>query len=303
MQCLHPVTIKNPLYVGSDAYLPYQRERSMLVPCGDCASCHTNKRRDWFVRLSLVMKSCSFAVFVTLTYDDEHLPKNGDLVKADLQRFVKRLRINGSRQKFASCLFSSIKYFASGEYGETYGRPHYHLLIFGMSATFSADTRLLLRSWSFGNIDIRPCSPAAINYVSGYVCKSKLYRDSLPVPQFMIASNGLGASVLDNLPYYEISKDRILSVRIDGSVYPMPRYCREKLFDYFAKNSKRVSDSTADKSDSDIQKILFGAEKRMIKYEVMKDIPDRERVSKDLAEYLQLQFDLRKFMNKKSSNL
>lgn len=61
--------------------------------------------------------------FVTLTYDDEHLPPHGTLVKADVQQFIKALR-----KKIAP---TKISYFLAGEYGDQTERPHYHLALFG----------------------------------------------------------------------------------------------------------------------------------------------------------------------------
>lgn len=48
--------------------------------------------------------------FVTLTYDEEHLPPDGSLRKRDLQLYLKRLR---RRLPF--------RFFAAGEYGERGG--------------------------------------------------------------------------------------------------------------------------------------------------------------------------------------
>lgn len=65
--------------------------------------------------------------FITLTYADDHLPANNSLHKKDVRDFLKRLRDhlryhhNGKK----------IRYFMCGEYGENFGRPHYHILIFG----------------------------------------------------------------------------------------------------------------------------------------------------------------------------
>ena len=64
-----------------------------------------------------------FNCFITLTYDDEHLPTGGTLVRRDLVLFWKKLR----RELHPL----TIRYFACGEYGEKLGRPHYHALLFG----------------------------------------------------------------------------------------------------------------------------------------------------------------------------
>lgn len=61
--------------------------------------------------------------FITLTFDEEHLPKNGSIDPVHLQNFFRR-----QREKIWP---NKISYFACGEYGEQLGRPHYHAIIFG----------------------------------------------------------------------------------------------------------------------------------------------------------------------------
>ena len=59
--------------------------------------------------------------FITLTYDDAHLPYNQSLSVRDFQLFMKRLR-----KEFGS----GVRFFHCGEYGEKTGRPHYHAILF-----------------------------------------------------------------------------------------------------------------------------------------------------------------------------
>lgn len=61
--------------------------------------------------------------FLTLTYNDEHLPEDGSIHKEELQRFFKRLR--------KEIYPTKVRYFACGEYGEKKARPHYHVILFG----------------------------------------------------------------------------------------------------------------------------------------------------------------------------
>lgn len=61
------------------------------------------------------------AAFLTLTYNDRHVPSNFGLRRDDLTNFFKRLRH----------LVRPFRYLASGEYGTLSHRPHYHALIFG----------------------------------------------------------------------------------------------------------------------------------------------------------------------------
>lgn len=107
------------------------------IPCGKCIACRLRYSRDWANRCMLELESHDSAYFVTLTYNDEHVPvsyygdpASGDalpvftLVKNDLQRFIKRLR-----KAFPN---DHIRYYACGEYGDNTYRPHYHLIIFGL---------------------------------------------------------------------------------------------------------------------------------------------------------------------------
>jgi hypothetical protein len=61
--------------------------------------------------------------FITLTYDDEHLPRRPTtLVPKHFQNFMKALRKRVSNK---------IRFYGCGEYGDLNWRPHYHALIFG----------------------------------------------------------------------------------------------------------------------------------------------------------------------------
>lgn len=97
----------------------------LLVPCGKCLACRINKKREWKQRILHEFHTSENAYFVSLTYDEEHLPFNSygvpSVSKDDVQKFFKRLR-----KEYPS---SKIRYFLNSEYGEL-GRPHYHAIIF-----------------------------------------------------------------------------------------------------------------------------------------------------------------------------
>ena len=63
-------------------------------------------------------------IFLTLTYDNDHLPADMSLHKSHLQKFFKRLRKHYADKR--------IRYFAVGEYGDRTNRPHYHAIVFGL---------------------------------------------------------------------------------------------------------------------------------------------------------------------------
>jgi hypothetical protein len=105
---------------------------SMVLPCGQCSGCRLERSRQWALRCVHELKCHDSGCFVTLTFNDAALVKRGhsSLAVRDVQLFMKRVR-----KRFGS----GIKFLASGEYGDDYGRPHYHVLLFG--ANFDADKR------------------------------------------------------------------------------------------------------------------------------------------------------------------
>lgn len=93
-----------------------------ILPCGQCYQCRLERSREWATRCILEAQMHERNCFVTLTYDVAHLPTDYGLQKDDLTKFIKRLRKNTGVK---------LRYFACGEYGDQYGRPHYHICIFG----------------------------------------------------------------------------------------------------------------------------------------------------------------------------
>jgi hypothetical protein len=93
------------------------------IPCGKCIACKLEHSRQWALRCEHEISLHSENTYITLTYDQEHIPSTGSLVKKDFQDFMKRYRKSISPKK--------IRYFMCGEYGDELSRPHYHAIIFG----------------------------------------------------------------------------------------------------------------------------------------------------------------------------
>lgn len=117
-----------------------------IVPCGKCPQCLKRRASGWSFRLMQEFKRSSSAMFVTLTYNNDHLEftrnRYTSLNKVTLQKFFKRLRKHFPKGH-------KIKYYAVGEYGGKIGRPHYHVILF--NATYEA----VEKSWAFdtGKVD------------------------------------------------------------------------------------------------------------------------------------------------------
>lgn len=95
------------------------------VPCGQCIGCKLEDSRQWAVRClhesSLYDRNC----YLTLTYNDQFLPQDGGLRHRDFQLFMKRFR----RWVFSK-YGRKIRFLMCGEYGDQFGRPHYHVIVF-----------------------------------------------------------------------------------------------------------------------------------------------------------------------------
>ena len=100
------------------------------IPCGKCIGCRLDYSRTWADRCMLESQYHKNNWFLTLTYDNDHLPEQRpgspvhSLQKRDMQLFMKRLRKRFPNDK--------IRFFGCGEYGSKSCRPHYHLLLFGV---------------------------------------------------------------------------------------------------------------------------------------------------------------------------
>ena len=158
--------------------------------------------------------------FITLTFDDEHLPDIPSIQVADLQKFFKLIRYSLQGKK--------IRYFASGEYGkqqdpfainQNLGRPHYHAIVFGHDfergevvntnergeAVYSSPE--LEKWWKKGHCSTGPVTMESAAYVARYTCKKiggKLAKEHYEYihpetgevhalrPEFAVQSRGIG---------------------------------------------------------------------------------------------------------------
>jgi hypothetical protein len=216
---------------------------NFAVPCGKCYDCTKRKITDWTTRLHFeTMYSKSEPIFLTLTYNDEHLKKPhpnaryATLCKRDLQLFFKRLRKNSKQAGLIHT--KDLRYLAVGEYGSKNKRPHYHLLL------FNSNHQQCINAWKKGGKEIGEVyfgdvTEKSIAYVVGYALATKshqkhVFQNNL-IGEFHLYSNGLGkvyttrtAAIFHNRRVYE--GEHANFIMIDGVKRPIPRYYADKIY-------------------------------------------------------------------------
>lgn len=175
----------------------------MELPCGQCIGCRLEHSRQWAMRCMHEKQMHADNVFLTLTYDDRHLPDGGTLVRKDPQLFLKRLR-----KKYGE----GIRFYGCGEYGELSARPHYHFILFNFRCPdlryykstrsgeklFTSDCIKGLWPYGFnvlGDVSFKSCAYVA-RYVTGKI-KGDLaeahYAGRLPEFSMMSRNPGIGS--------------------------------------------------------------------------------------------------------------
>lgn len=207
-------------------------DQKIEVACGQCVGCRLERSRQWAIRCvheaSLYDSNC----FITLTYNDENLPPGNTLVLEHFQKFFKRLR-----KKYGE----GIRFFHCGEYGERFGRPHYHACIFNHDWDDKVlwqerdDIKLytsesLAKLWPFGFATTGELTFESAAYVARYVVKKVFGEAAKPVqadgtPGHYVYIDEVTGEVFDRKPeYVTMSRGKGIGVpwleKYAGDVYP-----------------------------------------------------------------------------------
>lgn len=226
-------------------------DMELQLPCGKCVGCRLEYSRQWAMRCVHESKMHPSNCFVTLTYDPEHLPETGSLVKSDLQKFMKRLRKRHG---------ANIKFYGCGEYGDKTARPHYHACLFGID--FSRDELIkttdlghdlfisheLSRLWKLGHSSVADFSFETAAYVARYVMKKQkgknrkdhYERTNLETgeiislePEFACMSRrpGIGTTWFKQWKNDVYPSDQIIILRPDGAIPAKPPKFYDGIFE------------------------------------------------------------------------
>lgn len=178
MECYFPIVG----YRGDDGVVRFTGFRggeTMEIRCGRCFGCRITRSQSWAVRLMHESRLYSENCFITLTFDERFLPDTRSNWYPVFQKFMKRLRSYFKGRE--------ISYFAVGEYGDNFLRPHFHALLFGVdfprdrvvrrSGDFELyESRVLNKLWSFGIASFGTVTGQSAGYVARY-CLKKVNGD------------------------------------------------------------------------------------------------------------------------------
>ncbi len=148
--------------------------QKIQLSCGQCTGCRIAKTREWAIRCVHEASMHEDNSFITLTYDQKHIPPDGSLNIAHWQKFMKRIRKHYQPKK--------IRYYHCGEYGSQTERPHYHACLFGHdfqdkylwahrrgNKVYRSET--LEKLWPFGLSEIGAVTAQSAAYVARYIMK------------------------------------------------------------------------------------------------------------------------------------
>lgn len=223
-------TILIPREIAEREGITLRENNAVVVPCGRCIGCRLDYSRQWAMRCDHEAKQHEYNYFLSLTYDDDHLPIGSKgvptLIKDELSAFMKRFRTEMSRQYGVT----GIRFFGCAEYGEKSLRPHYHIILFNCPLPdlqerhpipvdgkiqwikqYDSNGEQLLYSpligdcWNKGTAEIGQVTFESCAYVARYIVKkqygdgAKMYADAGVIPEYVRMSRrpGIGFNYYD----------------------------------------------------------------------------------------------------------
>lgn len=233
--------------------IEYERfEKMVQVPCGCCRECLADNSKQWAFRILKEASQFENNYFITITYNDDYIPKDRMLEKDFFTDFNKKLKTYLNRNG----LKSDFRFYGVGEYGSKTARPHYHVIYFNLDLqdlkfeyidsnhNLHFSSRFLEQVWQKGFIDIGSVDIGSACYVARYCDKKRRLttsekrdlQDKGIVPEFSAMSRrpGIGAS------YYDEAFDRF----INGKYYDIEKGKQFKLPLYYTKKFKEILKDT-----------------------------------------------------------
>lgn len=243
-----------------ERYLDQNELPTIDVPCGKCELCRIEQRYSKAVRIMLESESWPQAShFITLTYSPENLGST-DLVHDDWVQFMKNFRrefcearhslypqkLRKGKVRTRSVTFKKIKQVMCGEYGDTFGRKHFHAIIFNhnfLDIEFTGHyskkgnpihtSKSLQAIWKKGIVQVEPVNFDLALYVGSYVTDymdEKDENDGHQKKQYGRFGKGIGETWIRK---YWKEVLAVGSIKTHSGDYRIPRYFINKIKDWY----------------------------------------------------------------------
>lgn len=256
----------------------------LRLPCGQCIGCRLDRSLQWAVRCMHEKQLHTRSSFVTLTYDNEHLPEGGTLVKRDHQLFMKKLR-----KEYGN----GIRFYMCGEYGEKSFRPHYHYIFFNHDfddkkyyAQAKRGEKLytsekISELWDKGFNVIGDVTLESCAYVARYVVK-KITGERADDHYRVVSTDGV---IVDRVPEFTCMSRR---PGVASSWYEQYGVQSHKSGDFAVMEGKRVRmprfyDTRYEVVDKDGLEVLKVRRRRNARRHRADNTPDRRKVREKVA--------------------
>lgn len=307
MACYNPIAAfqcgDGEIVFNEQEALRYATRSNINLPCGKCIGCTLNYSRHWATRIMHEAQMHTYNSVVTLTYDDDHLPSDRSLHHDHFQLFIRRLkkrlskevRIDGQPQRScASGILHSrheqravVRYYVAGEYGESYKRPHYHAILFGIDF----QNKLIFKDklwrspeleqlWPHGYSSIMPLTWQTAAYVARYVIKK---QESKTKTRYQVIDPDTGELITRKSEYTKMSRRPGIGAnwldKYQSDVYPRGKV----IVNGTAVNPPRYYDNKFKERDPEaFEQMKAEREIEQQKYE-HDDTPARRRVKEQVA--------------------
>jgi hypothetical protein len=200
MRCIRPLkaTQNNDGDIVYDIKKGVQGLEPFQFDCRKCLPCRLRTAREKALRATHQAQMHDNNIFLTLTYDDEHLASN-ELIYRDFQLFMKRLRkhvwkditkleqFNNTKERKEIIKelkdAKKITYMVTGEYGDQTKRPHWHAILFNYRPSDAEiiyyntrgeplfASRTLTKLWPYGMHNFGEVTIDSAGYVARYAAK------------------------------------------------------------------------------------------------------------------------------------
>lgn len=144
------------------------RPTGNIFGCGSCDPCRRCLARSWAARVYLEVLATGTGCITNLTIANEWMPSPAVLSRQHIKELVYLVRLALREYKI------KVRYFVGAELSSV-GRPHYHMMWFGVNWDTPVGNRLFIQvvndCWKYGHIHYMESNAKTMAYICKYVTK------------------------------------------------------------------------------------------------------------------------------------